>query len=369
MSAPFAAIVLAGGLSTRMNSFKPLLALGESTVTGHVVDTFSSAGADVLLVVGHRRDEIKASIKKQDITVVDNPAYRQGMFSSIRAGVRRLPPAYQAFFVLPVDIPLVRPATIRRLMEAAILNPHNIIYPVFGGRRGHPPLIPAGLAPAILGWEKGGGLKAVLSEHEKLALEIQVADGGVLFDIDTPDDYRRLLERFSRYELPTDEERDEILTIYGVPPDRAAHSFKVAEVADAIARALQATGVSVDADLVRSAAILHDIGKGQPKHDIAGGRALREMGFGRVGDVVAVHTDLAGGNTGLPLESKLVYLADKLVAGDKLVSLEERYSAAGRRFRTSGAEAAIAARLEIARRVKKELDGLLGRPLEEIVSG
>jgi molybdenum cofactor cytidylyltransferase len=140
-------------------------------------------------------------------------------------------------------------------------------------------------------------------------------------------------------------------------------------VADAIARALQATGVSVDADLVRSAAILHDIGKGQPKHDIAGDRALREMGFGRVGDVVAVHTDLAGGDTGLPLESKIVYLADKLVAGDKLVSLEERYSAAGRRFRTSGAEAAIAARLEIARRVKKELDGLLGRPLEEIVSG
>ncbi len=123
MSAPFAAIVLAGGFSTRMNSFKPLLPLGESTVTGHVIDTFLSAGVEVFLVVGHRRDEIKASIKGRDITIVDNPAYRQGMFSSIRAGIRRLRPAHQAFFVLPVDIPLVRPATIRRLMETAALEP------------------------------------------------------------------------------------------------------------------------------------------------------------------------------------------------------------------------------------------------------
>ncbi len=195
-----------------------------------------------------------------------------------------------------------------------------------------------------------------------------VADSGILFDIDTPEDYRRLLERFSRYELPTDEERDEILKICRVPPDRVAHSLKVAGAAAAIARALNAAGLSVDQDLVRSAAILHDIAKGQPKHDIAGGRALREMGFGRVGDVVAVHTDLAGGNAGLPLESKIVYLADKLVAGERAVSIEERYGAAGRRFRTPGAAAAIAARLKVARSVKKELEDVLGRSLEEIVS-
>jgi molybdenum cofactor cytidylyltransferase len=369
MSATFAAIVLAGGFSTRMNSFKPLLPLGESTVTSHVIDTFLSAGVDVLLVVGHRREEIKASIKKKDITIIYNSAYRQGMFSSIQAGVRRLQPTHQAFFVLPVDIPLVRPATIRLLMGAAIRSPDNVIYPVFGGRRGHPPLVPATLAHAILGWAEGGGLKAVLAKSEKPAAEVPVADGCILFDIDTPEDYRQLLERFDRYELPTDQERDEILKLCRVPPDRAAHSLKVAGAAGAIARALKASGLNVDEDLVHSAAILHDIAKGQPKHDIAGGRALREMGFGKVGDVVAVHSDLAGGNIGLPLESKIVYLADKLVAGERLVFLEERYGEAGRRFRTPAAEAAIAARLQVARGVKKELEDLIGgRPLEDVVS-
>ena len=108
-------------------------------------------------MVGHRQDEIKAGIKKRDITIVYNPDYEQGMFSSIQAGIRRLQTAPQAFFILPVDIPLVRPATIRRLMDAAAENPDKIIYPIFGGKRGHPPLIPSSLIPAILGWGKAAG--------------------------------------------------------------------------------------------------------------------------------------------------------------------------------------------------------------------
>jgi len=120
------------------------------------------------------------------------------MFSSVQAGIRRLNAEYEAFFISPVDIPLVSPATIRRLTEAGEENPGKIVYPVFGEKRGHPPLIPAALAPAILGWEKGGGLKAVLKSKESLAREITVPDSFILFDIDTPEDYAALLERFKQ---------------------------------------------------------------------------------------------------------------------------------------------------------------------------
>jgi putative nucleotidyltransferase with HDIG domain len=363
----YAAIILAGGLSTRMKQFKPLLHLGEATVTDHIIATFLSAGVAVLLVVGYRQDEIRAGIKKQDITIVYNPAYEKGMFSTIQAGIRRLQPIHQAFFILPVDIPLVRPVTIRRLIEAATENPDNIVYPVFGGRRGHPPLIPAGLIPAILGWGKKGGLKAVLKSQEKLALEVPVADSHILFDIDTPDDYRLLLERYRRNEVPTDEECHEILTtICKVAPDRVRHSLKVAEVAVAIGRALNASGSKVDVEVVRMAAMLHDIAKGQRKHDIAGGKILRELGFGKVGDIVAVHSDLAGGNTALPLEAKIVYLADKFVGGENLVSIKERYNHPdwAPEIRKLSLE-----RRNVALNVKKELENLLGCPLEKVISG
>ena len=198
---PFAAIILAAGLSSRMQQFKPLLPLGKATITDHVIATFKSVNADVFLVVGYRRDDIVAGIREKDITIVYNPDYEQEMFSSVQAGVRQLQPEHSAFFILPVDIPLVKPTTIRRLMEAAKENPGKIIYPTFGGNRGHPPLLPDSLIPAILGWDKSGGLKAVLKEYEKLTLEVPVKDSFILEDIDTPEDYLELLKHYRESRL------------------------------------------------------------------------------------------------------------------------------------------------------------------------
>ena len=94
----YAAIILAGGLSTRMKQFKPLLPLGDSTITDHVIDTFLKAGVDVILVAGYHPDKIKAGIKQRVNAFVFNPVYEQGMLSSIQAGVSHLQPFHQAFF-------------------------------------------------------------------------------------------------------------------------------------------------------------------------------------------------------------------------------------------------------------------------------
>jgi molybdenum cofactor cytidylyltransferase len=371
VNARYAAIVLAGGLSSRMKQLKPLLPLNGEMITDHVVSTFLSVGVDVFLVVGHRQEEIETVIKKRDITLVYNPDYEKGMLSSIQAGIRRLRPERRAFFVLPVDVPLVRPATIRRLMDTATQNLDKIVYPVFRGKRGHPPLIPAKLVPAILEWEENGGLKTVLLSHEDLALEVPVADSFILFDIDTPDDYAALLKRFQRYEVPMDEECEVILNdICQVEPERIKHNRKVAGVAVNIGQALYASGHKVDMEIIRTAAMLHDIAKGQRQHDIAGGKILREMGFGKVGDIVGVHSDLSGGNTAVSLETKIVYLADKFIEGERPVTLEERYNSANRRFGlTPEIEAAIAGRLKVAQSVKIELENLLGYPLEKLITG
>lgn len=192
----FAAIILAGGLSNRMKEFKPLLPLGEATVTDRIISTFLSAGVDVFLVTGYRHQDIETVIKKYNVTIIYNPDFAKGMFSSIQAGVRQLPPEYQAFFLNPVDIPLVRTATIQSMMAAAKENPGKIIYPTFNGKRGHPPLIPSSLIPAISGWDKNSGLKAVLKLHEQLAREVAVADNFILLDIDTPKDYHKLLKQY-----------------------------------------------------------------------------------------------------------------------------------------------------------------------------
>lgn len=147
-----AAIILAGGLSTRMKELKPLLSLGETTVVEHVISKFRGIGVDVILVVGYRQQEIISVIKQKGITIVLNPDYEKGMLSSVQAGVRKLQPEHQAFFILPADIPLVKLSTIEKLQNTWIHHTDKIIYPVFRGKRGHPPLIPAVLAQGILSW-------------------------------------------------------------------------------------------------------------------------------------------------------------------------------------------------------------------------
>ena len=81
-------------------------------------------------------------------------------------------------------------------------HPDAIIYPVFQGKRGHPPLIPATLFKAVLDWRGDGGLNSVLRAHEDIAIQIDVNDKGILFDVDEPGDYEILLERFSSNEFP-----------------------------------------------------------------------------------------------------------------------------------------------------------------------
>lgn len=195
----FAAIVLAGGLSKRMKEFKPLLPLGKATITDHAISLFKNVNVNAYLIVGYRGDDIIAGIKIKDITIFNNPDYEQGMMTSVQTGVRQLPPGYDAFFVLPVDIPLVKPSTIKQLMTAVQENPGKIIYPTYQGKKGHPPLIPTSLIPQILEWDKDGGLNAVLKEHENQALEIAVDDRFILKDIDTPEDYQRLLKLYSEH--------------------------------------------------------------------------------------------------------------------------------------------------------------------------
>ncbi|MFC2020247.1 DVU_1551 family NTP transferase [Chloroflexota bacterium] len=364
----YAAVILAAGLSSRMEEFKPLLSIGGETITDRVISMFLQNDVEVVLVTGWRRDELIAGIEHRDITVVENHNYKSGMFSSVRAGVSHLPPHHRAFFVMPVDIPLVRPTTIKLLQEYAAEHAGKIIHPVFLGNRGHPPLIPPSLVPEIINWQGDGGLKAILDSHSEMNVEVKVPDENILLDVDNREDYTTLLERFRRYDIPTEQECMAIMDIAGTPDKIRRHCQKVTGVAVAIAEALSAVGMEVGVEAIRTASILHDIAKGQPEHDIAGGRMLSGMGFVRIGDIVAMHTDLAGSETTASIEAKIVYLADKFVGDEELVSIEERYNSAAEKY---GAKPEIADKIERYKQqalsVKEEVKALLGYSPDRII--
>lgn len=188
-----AALILAAGRSTRMGTFKPLLPLGRKTIIETLIDLYRSAGiSDMLIVLGHRADDVRPILERQDIPWTINEHYDQGMFSSIQTGVKNINPDSKAFFLHPVDIPLVRPETLSRIIGIRSKKKASICYPCHEGRRGHPPLISTALIPAILAFDESGGMRALLSSYNEDALNVDCNDPGILKDFDTPEDFAKI---------------------------------------------------------------------------------------------------------------------------------------------------------------------------------
>jgi molybdenum cofactor cytidylyltransferase len=192
----FIALILAAGRSSRMGEFKPLMLLEGKTVLERLLNTYLKAGvSEALVVLGHRADEIQPLLEAQGVAWIVNEHYDRGMFSSIQTGVQQLSTDCDAFFLQPADIALIRPETLQSLLTARRENRATLCYPCHDGRRGHPPLISASVIPAIEAFDKTGGMRALLARYQDAAINVDVDDPGIHFDMDTPEDYERAVRR------------------------------------------------------------------------------------------------------------------------------------------------------------------------------
>ncbi|MTJ81482.1 MAG: NTP transferase domain-containing protein [Telmatospirillum sp.] len=375
---PLAGLVLAAGLSSRMDGFKPLMPLAGIPPIERVVKTLKKGGlSSVTVVIGHHALEMEPVVRALGAVPVVNSRYEEGMFSSVTAGLRALPRQCAGCVLLPVDIPLVRPDTIATLVSTFASDRPGILYPSFRGRRGHPPVIARHLFAAILEDDGAGGLRAILARHAAEAMSAPVYDEGTTRDMDTPEDRRRLEAEFRRptdpedpnhRDLPTLTECDAILADLQPSADARAHAHAVAATAAMLCESLREQGIPLDAGLIQAGALLHDIAKGRPGHATAGARLVARLGFPAVAPLVAAHSDLDFHGSRLD-ESALVFLADKLVRGDSLVSLEQRFSETFQRLAGNpGAVAAALTRLGVAEAIARTIERETGRPVADILT-
>ncbi len=367
-----AAIILSAGLSERMGRFKPLLRLGSQRTVERVVSLYRAAGIEEILVVaGHRADKVCRALEPLNIRPVINPDYRQGMFSSVLAGLRSLPDRCRAFFIHPVDIPLVNPRTVQRLAKAFHDHPSDVLYPTFDGWRGHPTLVRTILVPSIMQWSGDGGLRACLKRHGLDSRELSVVDEAILMDLDTPGDYDGMLARLTDEGVPSDEECRVLMEEMQIESSPIAdHCRAVATAAVVLSEALIASGAIVDIKLVRSAALLHDIARTRRNHAQTGACLLECHGFERLSPIVRSHMDLVVRHDQPVDEAQVVYLADKLVKGDHLVDLERRFRCQMEQYEADpNAAEAIGRRWESARLIKAKVERIAGRSIEDILGG
>jgi molybdenum cofactor cytidylyltransferase len=190
-----AAIIPAAGLSSRMGDFKPLLPIGQYLCLEKVILTFKNAGdIDIKVVAGHSAHLLTPVLLRHQVDMVINPDYQKGMLSSIQVGLNAFQGDIDAFFVLPVDCPLVQPETIKAMIGHFDNAEGEIIHPCFRGKKGHPPLVTAKLIPKILcSCPDEDNLRSILRNSDFKTIRVDVTDPGILRDMNFKADYERLM--------------------------------------------------------------------------------------------------------------------------------------------------------------------------------
>ncbi len=362
------AIILSAGLSSRMGYFKPLLPLGKELILERVISLYRSAGVtDIRVVAGHRAGEVMAIAGRCGARAVFNSHYAGGMFSSVIAGVSDLAPDCAGFFIHPVDIPLVRRRTLIDLQNVFKLGKASICYPAFQETRGHPPLISGIHVNALKNWMGQGGLREFLTGYETDAPDVPVVDQYILKDIDRPEDYKWVLSRMDRYDIPSEAECRALMIRQAASQSVMDHCRAVADLTERLARALNAAGCRLNIELAVAAAMVHDLARGCPRHAGEGAEILREMGFFRIADIVAVHMDFPVKKEAPITEAEVVFLADKWIQEDRKIGMAARFEAKLRKY---GADPV--ARQDILRRranaleAQKRVETVLGCAISEL---
>ena len=132
----------------------------------------------------HTLEAVRASGLPWHVVEATHTAHLQlpGMGDSIATGVRACAEA-AGWLILPADLPLVKPQTLRTVAQA--LQSHTVVVPVFAGQRGHPVGFAAACGPALMALTGDQGARAVLQAHAPYALAVD--DAGCIHDVDTPE--------------------------------------------------------------------------------------------------------------------------------------------------------------------------------------
>ena len=124
-----------------------------------------------------------------------NRQYDRGQLSSLVAGLGVVDrPGVAAVLVTLVDVPLVSAATVRAVIECYRRTRAPVVRPTSGARHGHPLLIARSLFDALRASDPIAGAKPIVRAYASPAGDLEIADEGSFTDIDTEEEYRKVIE-------------------------------------------------------------------------------------------------------------------------------------------------------------------------------
>lgn len=185
-------IVLAAGESKRFGSPKLIHNLNGKPLIQHLINNLKKTKIDEIVVVLGAHKEKLQTLLPRGVKVAVNKNYQLGRSSSLKTGLRNISQDAEAFFVLPADIPLIKPATFDTVIKNFKESNRLIGIPVFENKRAHPPIYKKELQAEILMLGDDEPLYMINRKFAQKTIEIKIKDKATTLNINTPADLKKI---------------------------------------------------------------------------------------------------------------------------------------------------------------------------------
>ena len=188
-------VVLAAGQSTRMGRDKLLLPFRGKTILEHVIAAAcNSLLSEVIVVVPCSYDT--SCLDMSGCKVVTSPNREMGQAESVKAGLAAIAQDCDGCAVMLGDLPLLTPDSINRLVQTFANRSEQWVIPMNNGKRGNPVIIPARWFGEVFKLSGDAGARQLFSRPEALLHFMEADDVGFYFDVDTVEQYQKLLLQY-----------------------------------------------------------------------------------------------------------------------------------------------------------------------------
>ena len=192
------AVLLAAGRSERMGRNNKLLLTvdGIPLVRKSAISILNSNVTSMTVVTGFDENKIVNALSGLNVNFVKNINFREGLSSSLKAGLANITPTPSAVIICLADMPKIQPEHINQLIEN--FNPlkgWEICIPTNNGKRGNPVLIGSRFFPYIFETNGDFGAKQIMKQHSDKIVEVEIGTSDIHFDIDTQDEYENFTTR------------------------------------------------------------------------------------------------------------------------------------------------------------------------------
>jgi molybdenum cofactor cytidylyltransferase len=196
------ALILAAGASRRFGSPKQLIRVdGQSLLQRSIAQASELLGAAVTVVLGAHAAEIAEALPPGSAGTLINRNWQEGIGSSIRIGVQRLPGACDALLIVLADQAMVGSETLRRLITAWRRQPRQIIASHYGSVTGVPAIFPRWCFGDLSALRGDQGARVVIRRYADHVVRLAHPEAAV--DIDYPEDLLDLATSEAKEETPS----------------------------------------------------------------------------------------------------------------------------------------------------------------------